>query len=220
MTEVAVSKDGVLADLQTLMKAHGVALDRHEGWLITGGGYPALRGAWHPQIGNQPTGRLDIQVVLDSERVIDECFAGVGDGQARYVDAMQNFSLGSLHVMRSALWGSRHEKVLTENWQSPTADWRAHVGEFVSRCLGPDEISFPANLLDILQNALMQADLQPGVHWLRTFYSNTGGGESLVEVLLDNRKWQSGEAAVAKAGWPSSNYYYSLRNFLILEHLG
>ncbi|MCP4318748.1 MAG: hypothetical protein GY789_22825 [Hyphomicrobiales bacterium] len=212
-------QDEVMANLQELMKAHGVELTHHEGWLFSGDGLPAIRGTWFQQIGNQQTGRLDIQVVLDNDKVIDECFAGVGDDRERYLDALQNFSLGSLHVLLSALWARPFkDQVLIESWQSAKGNWKAYVGEFVSRCLGPDEIMFPRDLLDIIQNALMKADLDPGVHWLRTFYSNTGNGDPVLEVLLDNEKWEAGMQAVSGASWQPSDYYYSLRNFLILEH--
>lgn len=214
-----MSQDEVMADLQALLKSNGVDLSFHDGWLISENGLPAIRGNWFQQIGNQQTGRLDIQVVLEKDRVIDECFAGVGDDRARYLDALQNFSLGSLHVLLSALWARPFkDRVLVENWQSPMASWKAYVGEFVSRCLGPDEITFPQDLLDNIQNALLDADLNPGLHWLRTFYSNTGNGDPVMEVLLDNERWEAGMQAVSGAAWQSSDYYYSLRNFLILEH--
>lgn len=213
-----IEQDEVTKHLQALMQANGVELTAYEGWLVTNSALPAIRGNWLHQIGNQEVGRLDIQVVTGADRVINESFAGLGDGAERYKDALQNFQLGSLHVLLSALWSRPHEKVLVEDWRSPSGHWKAHVGEFVSRCLGPDEIVFPPDLLDVIKDTLMQVQPEPGMHWLRTFYSNPGSSDPVVEVLLDNEKWVAGEQAVSQADWPSSDYYYSLRNFLILNH--
>ncbi|MEM6462386.1 MAG: DUF6348 family protein [Pseudomonadota bacterium] len=220
MTAEPITRSQVMKDLQALMDAHGVKLKALDGWLVTGNTFPAMRGSWLPQIGNQPTGRLDIQVVVDGKRLMTESFAGMGEGPGRYADALRNFSLGSLHVMLSALWARpQTNKVSVENWTSPDISWKAHVGEFVSRCLGPDEIAYPTKLLGRFQKALMEHDLDARVHWLRSFYSNTGGGEALVEVLLDNERWKIGEEVLSRADWPHSDYYYSLRNFLIIEPL-
>ncbi|MEM9107111.1 MAG: DUF6348 family protein, partial [Pseudomonadota bacterium] len=109
------------------------------------------------------------------------------------------------------------DKVLVETWSSNDVHWKAHVGEYVTRCLGPEEIGYPIDLVDVIKTALMQAELGPGRHWLRTFYSNTGAGDPVVEILLDNQPWQAGEMAIMTAEWINSEYYYSLRNFLILE---
>ena len=214
------SQNEVMEQLQAVMQAHGVDLVPYSGWLVTDNGFPAMRGNWLHQIGNQEIGRLDVQVLLDNDQTIGESFAGLGDGRARYEDALQNFQLGSVPVMLSALWGKPQEKVLVESWFSAETAWTVHVGDYVTRCLGPDGIVFPSNLLDVIKDSLMRAALEPGRHWLRTFYSDPGAGDPVIEVLLDNEKWLSGEVALMTADWLSSDYYYSLRNFLILETQG
>ncbi|WP_136660224.1 DUF6348 family protein [Nitratireductor sp. XY-223] len=216
MSKAAPSTDEVREHLKALMAAHGVALSDYKDWLVTGEELPAMRGNWIHQIGNQEIGRLDIHVLPDRDRVINESFAGVGSDGERYGDALQNFQLGSLHVLLSALWAQPHDSVVVQDWQFPSGRWTVHIGEFVSRCLGPDEVDFPPDLLDVIKNALLRADLTPEVHWLRTFYCKPGGGDTVVEVLLDNAEWAEGEQAVSQAHWPASDYYYSLRNFLIL----
>ena len=214
-----VDREEVMEQLGAIMKARGIELRSYLGWLVTDHGFPAMRGNWLHQVGNQDIGRLDVQVLLKNEQMIDESFAGLGDGEERYGDALQNFELGSLPVLLSALWGMGQDKVLVETWSSEAAAWTVHVGEYVTRCLGPEEVGFPPDLVDVLKEALMRGELEPGRHWLRTFYSNTGAGDPVVEVLLDNEKWLPGELAVMTAEWSSSEYYYSLRNFLILEPL-
>ncbi len=212
-----VDRDEVMDRLGAIMKARGVVMRPYLGWLVTEFGFPALRGNWLNQIGNQDVGRLDVQVLLKNEQMIDESFAGLGDDRDRYEDAFQNFELGSLPVLLSALWKNPQDKVLVETWSREEEHWTAHVGEYVTRCLGPEEIGYPPDLVDVIKDALMQADLGPGRHWLRTFYSNTGAGDPVVEILLDNKPWQAGELAVMTAEWTNSEYYYSLRNFLMLE---
>lgn len=212
-----VDRDEVMDRLEAIMKAQGVDVRPYLGWLVTDYGFPAVRGNWLQQIGNQDVGRLDIQVLLKNEQMIDESFAGLGDDQERYGDALQNFELGSLPVLLSALWGKPQDKVLVETWSSNSVRWTAHVGEYVTRCLGPEEIGYPIDLVDVIKTALMQAELEPGRHWLRTFYSNPGSGDPVVEILLDNKQWPAGEQAIMTAEWIDSEYYYSLRNFLFLE---
>ena len=216
MSSPVPSADEVRQHLKALMKAEGVELSDYKDWLVTDQALPAIRGNWIHQIGNQEIGRLDIQVLSDRERVIEESFAGLGADGERYADALQNFQLGSLHVLLSALWSRPHESVVIQEWQSPQGRWTAHVGEFVSRCLGPDEVSFPPDLLHVIRNTLMRTELARDVHWLRTFYCKPGGGDTVVEVLLDNEDWAAGKTAVSQAIWPSSDYYYSLRNFIVL----
>ena len=172
-----VDRDAVMEQLQAIMKARGIDMRSYLGWLVTDYGFPAMRGNWLHQVGNQDIGRLDVQVLLKNEQMIDESFAGLGEGNERYEDAFQNFELGSLPVMLSALWGLPQQKVLVETWSSEQAQWTAHVGEYVTRCLGPEEIGFPPDLVDVIRETLMRAELEPGRHWLRTFYSNTGAGD-------------------------------------------
>jgi hypothetical protein len=73
-----------MEQLQTVMQSHGVDLLPYAGWLVTDHGFPALRGNWLHQIGNQDIGRLDVQVLLDDDQILGESFSGLGDGVARY----------------------------------------------------------------------------------------------------------------------------------------
>ncbi|WP_419906097.1 DUF6348 family protein [Hoeflea sp.] len=208
--------DTVMEHLKVLMHDRGIALSHYKGWLVTGQELPAMRGNWFHQIGNQEIGRLDIQVLFGKDRVVNESFAGVGTGGERYMDALKNFELGSLNVLLSALWAQRQDNVIVEDWQSPRGAWSAHIGAFVTRCLGPDDVSFPQDLLERIRKTLLNGDLAPEAHWLRTFYCNPGSSDAVVEVLLDNESWGPGESSVSQAQWTPSDYYYSLRNFLVL----
>ncbi len=75
-----------------LFAEHGVELEADEDWLLTEGeDFPAIRGIWHEGAGDG-MGRLDIDIVLDEERTIEESFGGIGGGKAGCRDALDGFA--------------------------------------------------------------------------------------------------------------------------------
>ncbi|WP_193369063.1 DUF6348 family protein [Pelagibius marinus] len=202
--------------LQNLLKAHGVELTLRDGWLRSGDGYPALRAAWYPHPND--TGRLDIQVALQDGRVIEECFAGVGEGSEGLHDALRNFSMSSLHVLLAVLWDRLDgEQVDVEEWQSGSATWKAYIGAFVHRVSSDPDVEYPNNAFEVVQHAAEKEALAPGLHWIRTFFCDVGNGETVIEALLDNDTWAAGAEAYARLEWQKGKGFYSLRNFLMLE---
>jgi hypothetical protein len=87
-----------------LFADNSIVLEPDEDWLLTEGeDFPAIRGIWH-EGKDGGMGRLDIDVVLDEERTIEESFGGIGTGKEGCRDALDSFARNDFHVVLAACW--------------------------------------------------------------------------------------------------------------------
>ena len=200
-----------------LFAEHGVELEPDEDWLLTeGDDYPALRGIWH-EGKDGGMGRLDIDIVLDEERTIEESFGGIGTGKAGCRDALDSFARNDFYVMLAACWHlASEEKLATHELTAGVRRFTAYIGDFTLRGEKDAPMEIPEDGLSALEAAISTAPLSNDVHWIRVFYGNVGDGKTQVEVLLDNEPWAAGHKAIASVEWPQLDRYYSLRNFIAL----
>jgi hypothetical protein len=200
-----------------LFADHGVELEPDEDWLLTeGDDYPALRGIWH-EGKDGGMGRLDIDIVLDEERTIEESFGGIGTGKAGCRDALDSFARNDFYVMLAACWHlASEEKLATHELTAGVRRFTAYIGDFTLRGEKDAPMEIPEDGLSALEAAISTAPLSNDVHWIRVFYGNVGDGKTQVEVLLDNEPWAAGHKAIASVEWPQLDRYYSLRNFIAL----
>jgi hypothetical protein len=200
-----------------LFADHGVELEPDEDWLLTeGDDYPALRGIWH-EGKDGGMGRLDIDIVLDEERTIEESFGGIGTGKAGCRDALDSFARNDFYVMLAACWHlASEEKLATHQLTAGVRRFTAYIGDFTLRGEKDAPMEIPEDGLSALEAAISTAPLSNDVHWIRVFYGNVGDGKTQVEVLLDNEPWAAGHKAIASVEWPQLDRYYSLRNFIAL----
>jgi Family of unknown function (DUF6348) len=63
-----------------LLTRHGLDCVREQEWIVPNGQLPAISAQWHPR---KTSGRLDVQVLIERGRIIEECFAGIGTGLRR-----------------------------------------------------------------------------------------------------------------------------------------
>ncbi|MBB3226741.1 hypothetical protein FHW69_001331 [Luteibacter sp. Sphag1AF] len=206
--------------LLDLFAEHGIDLDEpehdDEGWLLTEDDYPAIRGAWQEGKNGQ-VGRLDIDVVIDEDRRIEEVFAGTGEGKAGCRDALDNFARNDFHVMLAACWHvADKSKLAIQRLSIAGLPWDAYVGNFTLRGDDVEPLEVPEEAMTALQAVIATAPLTREVHWIRVFYGNVGDGRTQIEVLLDNEPWPAGDKALASVSWPQADRYYSLRNFIAL----
>ncbi len=203
--------------LGRLLVAHGVDAAKHDGWLLADDRLPAMRGEWFASDTHESLGQLDISVALPDGRVIKECFVGFGEGLGGCKDALQTFVQGCFHVLLGALWDSADEDRLNlEPWTISSRRWNAYFSNFTTRVVGDEDLSLPPDAFDAVETALKSENLDPGPHWVRTFYCNLGKYEHCIEALLDNEDWTAGSRALSKVAWPKRKDYYSVRNFLML----
>lgn len=207
--------------LQELLAAHGVTTQvEADGWLSTGGSYPACRAyVGKPTFVNGRCSlRLDVEIYLTAERCLIESFGDFGeDANAAFHSSMRNFCSGSLHVLLGGLWGIEEpEQVLIEHCQSQGRRWELHLGNIIQKAHGGIDFPPTPNLLAILEELIGQSHFSPEIHWGRLYYANMPGRDNTVEVLLDNEPWEAGEVAFRKAEWPAMSSFYSARMFWML----
>jgi hypothetical protein len=109
------NQSAVMEALSELLRRHGLDCAREKEWIVPNGQLPAIRAKWHPRV---TTGQLDVQVLLEKGRIIEESFIGIGTGAPGLADALKNFMINSLHVLLSSLWDIKDDQqVLSEKWQ-------------------------------------------------------------------------------------------------------
>lgn len=120
--------------LSKLFEAHGIPSVIENDWIAPNHQLPAMRALWHPQ---ESKGQLDIQTLVGDQRCIEECFVGMGQGQAALKDAMLNFTINSFHVLLASLWNHNDpEQVMTEPWLAGGKRYTAFIGNFGRRSSG------------------------------------------------------------------------------------
>ncbi len=206
----------VINSLKLIFDKHGVNCTVEDDWVIPYGRLPAIRAFWYP---SEQNGRLDIQVLVENDVLIEECFAGIGAGSQGYYDALQNFMVNSLHVFLAAFWDlNDSEQVVTERWQVLDESYSVYIGNFGTRSSEQVNFSIPNGLLAEIENTLKKESLHENTHWIRIFFCNVSG-EQIFEALLDNKNWESGVSCLKQISWEKNEGYYSIRNFILLRKL-
>ncbi|WP_299486629.1 DUF6348 family protein [Acaryochloris sp. IP29b_bin.137] len=205
-----------LADvLIRLFNAHDISCTVENDWVFPSGQLPAIRCLWHPPSA-KGAGRLDVEVLLANGNTLIESFAGLGEGNHALMDGVQNFVLGSFHVLLASLYGKNDpEQVTTERWSIGGTDWKVFVGNFSRRASQAQNISVPKSAFTSIETAIFNTPLTSELHWFRTFYCQVGN-QQIFEALINNEPWQQGEVALKSIPWPQVAGYSSVRNFLVL----
>ena len=197
-----------------MLSAQEIPLHEEGEWVIPYGELPAMRATW---FAGETSGRLDVEVLLPDNRVIDECFAGMGGQQEGINDALTNFSVSSLPVFLAAFWKINDpEQVSTQEWVIGGKPYIAYVGNFGARRSVEANAAIPEGLLDAIKTAVMNQNSASGTQWYRCFFCNVAE-EFSFEALADNEPWESGVAALKNLVWEKSAGFYSVRNFIVLR---
>jgi Family of unknown function (DUF6348) len=209
-----INQSAVSEALSELLSRHGLDGAREQEWIVPNGQLPAIRALWHPR---ETSGRLNVQVLLEKGRVLEESFAGRGTGRSGFADAMNNFMLNSLHVLLAALWGIKDdEQVLIEKWEIGGKQFTAYIGNFGRRASEPIKVPVPKDLFETIQSLICHEFLPGGIHWFRFFFAAVAG-QHTYEALKNNEPWETGLAGLKGIVWPETAGYYSVRNFIVLR---
>jgi len=196
------------------MQGHGLPFDVEGEWVVPNGALPAVRASWYPRTGS---GVLEVDVLLEDRSIINECFAGIGEGEVAIGDALNNFMINSFHVLLSAFWGKDDaEQVTTEDWTVSGKPFTAYIGNFGTRGAPGIKPVVPPELFLTIQRTIERESLAASCHWVRHFFCDVKG-ERTFEALLDNEPWQAGLDALRAIPWVEASGYYSVRNFLVLR---
>lgn len=200
--------------LQAILAGHGLPIPAYGEWLLPYSDLPAICAVWH---GDSGTRLLEVIVKLPDGTEIVEGFAGTGDLDAAFDDAFDNFMRSSLHVMLSGLWGVHDpEQIDSYNWEIAGKRYTAFIGNYVSRSTENSNSHVPPKLDARLTFTIQRERLTQEFHWFRLFVANMQG-QFVFEALKDNEDWPAGLDCLNSCDWPTSDGYYSLRQFVLLR---
>jgi hypothetical protein len=138
--------------LSRLFQDHGLECVIYNDWVFPNAVLPALRAFWYP---DHASGCLTVQVLIGEEVIIEECFAGVGEGESGLHDALANFTVNSFHVLLAALWEKNDpEQVNTERWTVRGKPYIAYIGNFGTRNYDGIPVQVPNSLFDEIEAAI------------------------------------------------------------------
>ncbi len=201
--------------LKESLEAHGLECAADDDWIIPNGNFPLISMTWYPKPA-QGNGVLQIDVMLDKDTHMQECFAGLGEGDVGIKDGFQNFCVNSLHVMLAAFWGINDpDQVDTEEWKIDGQQYSVYIGPFGTRGSGGIHPGVPENTFEFIESAIKTASLSNHCNWFRNYYCNLNSESQVYESLHNNEVWEVGESALKSISWNRSSKFYSVRNFII-----
>ena len=201
-------------ELSELFGAHEVPFHVENEWIVPLGKLPAIRATWFPR---EDSGLLEVEVLLEDDRIINECFAGIGSALEGINDALQNFCVNSFHVMLASLWDLNDpDQVTTESWSFEGKEYTAFIGNFGTRGSAETNAEIPDKLFEKIEKTIRRETLKDKLSWFRCFFCDVSGKQTF-EALKNNESWESGVAALKSLPWIKTNGYYSVRNFLVVR---
>lgn len=214
--------DDSIEILRQIFSDHGIDLTVRDDWLVsTTQPYPPITveiGSERLQ-DDQVVIQLDVLVALSAERMLVESFAGWGPTRSDAVArALHNFAVNSLHVLLGAFYvDAEEEQITVEEWRIGNASWTAYIGNFGTQS-SAGQPPIPEALFPAIEGELKALRLTDETHWFRHYYANMGNGEVVSEALLDNELRKETSEALARLPWPTPDFFFSVRLFLVLRH--
>jgi len=196
------------------MDAHDVQYQIKNEWVVPFGRLPAVRATWYP---SEHNGVLEVDVLLEDKRIINECFAGIGSEEEGIKDAIQNFCVNSFHVLLAAFWQLNDaEQVTTEEWKIQNKPYTVYIGNFGTRGSAEASPEIPESLFKTIEKTIKNESIDQQINWFRCFFCDVSGDHTF-EALKNNEVWEAGLNAMKTLSWKKSEGYYSVRNFLVLK---
>lgn len=206
-----VSLKSQMADLLT---AREIVFDEEGEWLIPNGELPAIRTSW---FAGENSGRLDVEVLLQDNRIIHESFGGLGQKEAGIQDAMNSFVLNAFPVLLAAFWNLNDtEQVTSKELLASGKLYNAYIGGISFRGSVEADASIPEGYVEFVETAIRNETALLGTHWFRTFFCNVAE-QHTVEALTNNEPWTAGIEALNNLTWEKSPGFYSVRQFIVLR---
>ena len=204
--------------LKELFTTHGFESEEYEGWIIPNGSDYAMKGYWYP-MATETTGQLTIELFINSEMVIIESFAGLGESEKeRLKNAFASFIHHDFLLLLSSLWGKEVGSTKKDLWHIGDHKYEAYIGEQgIINYDKEKKLEIPKSYSEAIKQLITQEPLDKEFHWFTFFYANLNGLDSSAEVLKDNIKWIAGEKSMTSLTWKRSNHYYAVRQFLLLK---
>ena len=204
--------------IKELFSEHGFESEEHDGWIIPKGSDYAMKGYWYPEA-TENVGQLSIEVFINSETIMIESFAGMGESEPeRLKNAFSSFLHHSFHSFLMAIWTLDSKEVQQENWTTGSENYIAYIGnQGVMNYDKENNLEIPSSYNAKIKELILSETLTSEFHWFMIFYANMNGLDTHAEILKDNVKWNDGEKALQSLEWKRKNHYYSARQFIILK---
>ncbi len=197
-----------------LFESHGMHCSIDEDWVLPELSPHAIRADWHPL---EKVGRLDVQVLVGDDFLIQESFAGNSNDEHGLRDALTSFTVNVFHVLLAVLWDQNDpEQISTESWSVGGNSYTAYIGNFSTRASKDVVAHIPESLFPRIAQEIQREPLQAKLHWFRFFFCNLAG-EYTFEALRDNQDWSRGNEFLKEIQWQPSAGYYSVRLFIMLQ---
>lgn len=204
--------------IKELFREHGFESEEHDGWIIPKGSDYAMKGYWYPEA-TENVGQLSIEVFINSEMIMVESFAGMGESESeRLQSAFSSFLHHSFHAFLMAIWAVDLKEVQKENWTIGGEHYIAYIGsQGLMNYDKENNLVIPSSYNAKIKELIISESLSNAFHWFTVFYANMNGLDTHAEILKDNVKWNDGEKALKSMEWKRKNHYYSARQFIILK---
>jgi len=201
-----------------LFKTHGFETEEHDGWIIPNGSDYAMKGYWYPEA-TEVVGQLTIELFVNSEIIMVESFAGMGEGEEeRLKNAFASFVHHSFHIFLFAIWGVKSKELKRETWIVNGKNYEVYLGHKGIMNYDKEKIlEIPISYDMKMKELIISESLKNEFHWFTLFYANLNGLDTQAEILKDNIKWNEGEKVLKSLAWKRSNHYYSVRQFIVLK---
>jgi len=168
--------------------------------------------------------QVDITMLFPEQNFVESFVAQAGTVEDAVADAMDQFEVNVLHAFIMAFWeGAKKEEngVGTAIWEINGHRWQAVVSNYGYR--GAEEFNDVIDDLDTLYVAIEEQikafPVEENIYAIRTVYTNTSEGESVVETYINNQDFPALNDAVSNLGWKASDSFYSVRNLVLLMKL-
>jgi len=204
--------------LKELFKTHDFETEEHDNWVIPKGKEYAMKGYWYPEA-TENTGQLSIEIFIDSETIIVESYAGIGNSAVEKLkSAFSSFVYHAFPTLLMALWDKGSDEVKVQSWKLGEEDYQVYLGnQGIINYDKEKPLILPAKYSKKVQSLISSEALDKEFHWFTLFYANINGLDNYVEVLKDNTKWTTGAKTLTALDWKRSNNYYAVRQFIILK---
>jgi len=206
--------------LEELFKTEGFKYEVYENWIIPEGTEYAIKGYWYSNA-TDGAGQLTVEVFLNSERLIVESFAGLGDSnESRLQSAFSSFLHHTFPTLLTAIWGRESDKIHSEIWTISDCTYQVYLGkQGIINYDNSKLLTIPSSYELRIKEIVLDEELTEEFHWFTLFYANLNGLDNYAEMLNDNQKSVTGAKRLKKMNWQRSNHYYAVRQFLVLKKI-
>lgn len=201
------------------LESHGISATRSGDWITVENGYPAFRAFYEPPKTERTSGSLSVQIMLDKDSLVEECFAAFGSSDEEAITgALEQFAITMFHPIIAACCGYPvDDHVTQETWKigllSKVEIWASNIA---TRMTSDVKLDTPLDWLDEISRALKRTNVSKGYSWTTLYCSRLDDNPLIASASLNNDDWPAGLEATKNLNWPRLSGFYGARMFIIV----